>query len=433
MRLPKAPKAQRHAPASARWSLVAILLFALAPLTTRGASPHLPSLESETSENHSLSGAIPTHPGLQLTVQADCGDVQIFTDAADEVSYSLHPRSGTAATDPTNDPAALLADFSLSAHHTPRGVELIARALKENACRGRVIYEIHVPRRYSLNVAVQSGAISAQDIDGGVAFFTGGGDIRLGSVGSSALTPPARRNSVFAARLESAGGNIFAGDIAGGLRATTGGGKIFAGDVRGPAVLRTGGGEIRVGHVFGAAHFSSGGGNISASKIDGGIWAEADGGRVKIGNVPALSAFAPEFFGGEGDAVETSALQSRSEHEQVLPLGDAPDINRVARLFDALFWGGIRVAPMEQQKHLVASVPPNYPEVARLAGIEGDVTLRVLIGEDGTVRDLRPIFGPPVLARSAMRAVEQWRYAPAVVDGHPVDVVTTVTFAFHLR
>jgi protein TonB len=71
--------------------------------------------------------------------------------------------------------------------------------------------------------------------------------------------------------------------------------------------------------------------------------------------------------------------------------------------------------------------------VARLAGIEGDVTLRILIGEDGTVRDLRPVLGPPVLARAAMRAVEQWRYAPALVDGRPVDVVTTVTFAFHLR
>ena len=233
-------------------------------------------------------------------------------------------------------------------------------------------------------------------------------------------------------RVNLAGGNIFAGDIGGGLRATTGGGQIFAGDVRGPAVLHTGGGEIRVGHVFGAARFSSGGGNISASKIDGGMWAETDGGRVEIGNVPA-SSFAPEFSEGEGDALAIPVLHARSENEQVLPFSDAPDISRFARVLDAFFWGGIRVDPMEQQKHLIASVPPNYPEVARLAGIEGDVTLRILIGEDGTVRDLRPVLGPPVLTRAAMRAVEQWHYAPALVDGHPVDVVTTVTFAFHLR
>lgn len=423
MRLPKTPG---YAPGPVRWTLIAILLSALAPLAAARANPQASSSDSETAENHSLSAAIPTRQGLQLTVQADCGDVQIFTDAANEVSYSFRLHSGTAA----QDPAALLTDFALSARQTPRGVELMARALTDSACRRRVVYEIHVPRHYSLNVAVQSGAISAQDIDGRVAFFTGGGDIRLGTVGSFDSAPASRGSSVFAARLESAGGNILAGDIAGGLRATTGGGQIFAGDVRGPAVLRTGGGEIHVGHVFGAARFSSGGGNVSASKIDGAIWAETDGGRVQIGDVRASSAFAPEFSGTDG---ETSVLHAGAENQQVQPFSDAADINRLARLFDAFFWGGIRVDPVEQQKHLVASVPPNYPEVARLAGIEGDVTLRVLIGEDGAVRDLRAVLGPPVLARAAMRAVEQWRYAPALVDGRPVDVVTTVTFAFHLR
>lgn len=425
------PKTPGHAPGSVRWSLIAIFFLALAPVAARAANPHLSSSDSEgaESESHSPSGVIPTRPGFRLAVQADCGDVQILTDATDEVSYSVHSHSASAA----HDPAALLADFSVSARQTPRGVDFIARALKETACRDRVVYEIHVPRRYSLNVAVQSGAISAQDIDGAVACFTGGGEIRLGAVGSSAMTPVPSR-SVFAARLESAGGDISAGDIAGGLRATTGGGQISAGNVHGPAVLRTGGGEIRVGHVFGTARLWSGGGNIVASKIDGGIWAETDGGRLKIGNVPTSSAFAPESSEGEG---EMSALPARLEDgtvsEPVRPFSDAPDTGRFGRWFDALFWGGIRVDGAEQRKHLVASVPPNYPEVARLAGIEGAVTLRVLIGEDGTVRDLRPVSGPPVLARAAMRAVELWRYAPALVDGHPVDVVTTVTFAFHLR
>jgi len=29
--------------------------------------------------------------------------------------------------------------------------------------------------------------------------------------------------------------------------------------------------------------------------------------------------------------------------------------------------------------------------------------------------------------------VEQWRYVPALVDGHPVGVVSTVTLAFRLH
>jgi protein TonB len=81
----------------------------------------------------------------------------------------------------------------------------------------------------------------------------------------------------------------------------------------------------------------------------------------------------------------------------------------------------------------VSSIAPEYPEVARLAGIEGDVTLRIFIGRDGTIRGITPISGPPILARAAIRAVEQWRYAPVLMDGNPVDVVTTVTLAFRLH
>ena len=422
------PKTSGHFPGSAYWSLLAILLFAFASVSFGSANPTNFSSDSESARNHSDSGAIPTSQGLQLTIQADCGNVQIYTDAANEVSYSVRLDSKTAAKD-----SALLADFSLIAHQTPRGVELISRALNETACRHRLIYEIHMPRRYSLYVAIQSGAITAQSIEGRVAFVTGGGDIRLGSVGSSDFATPTPGNSVFAARLETAGGNISAGDIAGGLRATTGGGQISVGDVRGPAVLRTGGGEIRVGHVFGAARFSTGGGNIIANKIDGGVWAETDGGIMEIGNLRASAAFATEFPAGEENAPATAVLHARSENAEVLPFSDPADMGRFARLFDALFWGGVRIDPVQQQKHLVASVLPAYPEAARLAGIEGDVTLRILIGQDGTVRDLRPVLGPPVLARAAMRAVEQWRYAPALVGGHPVDVVTSVTFAFYLH
>lgn len=425
MRLPKTPG---HFACSVCRSLVAIVLFGLASVSALSANATNSSPDSESARNLSLGGTIPTTQGLHLTVEADCGDVQIFTDAASEVSYSVRLDSKTAAKD-----AALLSDFSVIAHQTPQGVELISRALKETSCRRHLIYEIHVPRRYSLNVAIQSGAITAQNIEGRVAFVTGGGDIHLGGVASADLPAPTPRNSAFAARLETAGGNISAGDIAGGLRAATGGGQISAGNVRGPAVLRTGGGEIRVGHVFGAARFSTGGGNISAAKIDGGVWAETDGGTIHIGNARESAAFTPEFSRGDENAPDMPALHARSQNAAVLPFSDGSDMGRFARMFDALFWGGIRVDPAEEQKHLVASVLPAYPEVARLAGIEGDVTLRILIGPDGIVHDLRAVLGPPVLARAAMRAVEQWRYAPALVDGHPVDVVTSVTFAFHLH
>jgi protein TonB len=61
------------------------------------------------------------------------------------------------------------------------------------------------------------------------------------------------------------------------------------------------------------------------------------------------------------------------------------------------------------------------------------VTLRVEIGADGSVQDIEPISGPPLLERAATEAVAQWRYAPTLVDGNPVNVITTVSVEFHLK
>ena len=123
------------------------------------------------------------------------------------------------------------------------------------------------------------------------------------------------------------------------------------------------------------------------------------------------------------------------------PLQDGPDNERrgnLARIWNGGWWqdlwrGGVRVAPDEQQKRLSHSVVPVYPDVARDAGIEGDVTLRLIIGEDGAVNEIKVLSGEPVLARAATEAVAQWRYAPALLDGWQVSVVTTVTLAFRLR
>jgi TonB family protein len=407
------------------WGILLVLVLALSPLTAR--ADHQPLLtDTESAESApvaSPSGSIPTRDGFQLTLQSECADIQIFTDAANEVTYAV--RLDDAA---TQDRAAILRKFALSARQTPKGVLLVPAG--QTNCRRWVLYEIHMPHRYSLNVAVQAGAITVQSIEGRVELSTGGGDIRLGTV--AAPDPGAEtRNARFAARLQTGGGDIAVGDILGGLRASTGGGQITTGDIRGAAVLRTGGGDIRVGHIFGPARFWTGGGNIIAHKIDGGIWAETDGGRVQIGNaIPAV--LSPQDPSWEDSS--TVNLSPVPGHENpALMLARIGDIGAVARMFDAFVWGGIQVAPAEEEQHLIRSVAPNYPEVARLAGIEGDVTLRILVGEDGTIEDARPISGPPVLARSAIRAVEQWRYAPALVNGQPVDVVTTVTFSFRLR
>jgi len=93
----------------------------------------------------------------------------------------------------------------------------------------------------------------------------------------------------------------------------------------------------------------------------------------------------------------------------------------------------VQVGPADQQKRLLHAVAPKYPDVARYAGIQGDVVLRVIIGPDGAVHDVSLLWGEPVLGRAAMEAVEEWRYRPAHIDGWAIRVVTTVTLAFRLE
>ncbi len=86
-----------------------------------------------------------------------------------------------------------------------------------------------------------------------------------------------------------------------------------------------------------------------------------------------------------------------------------------------------------QQKKLVHQVQPVYPDVAKQAGMQGTVVLKVFVGKEGNVQGVKVLSGDSVLAQAAVDAVRQWRYQPTVVDGVPVNVVTTVTVEFRLK
>jgi protein TonB len=81
---------------------------------------------------------------------------------------------------------------------------------------------------------------------------------------------------------------------------------------------------------------------------------------------------------------------------------------------------------------LVHQVQPTYPEIAKMARVEGTVVLLATISRDGTIENLRVVSGHPMLVRSAMDAVRQWRYRPYMLNQEPVEVETQVTVNFRL-
>jgi TonB family protein len=81
---------------------------------------------------------------------------------------------------------------------------------------------------------------------------------------------------------------------------------------------------------------------------------------------------------------------------------------------------------------LLYRVEPVYPAEALLRRVEGYVTLRVLVGKDGSVMDARGWIGPPLLTPAAEEAVRAWRYQPPLRRGAAVDSSLVVDVEFRL-
>jgi protein TonB len=76
---------------------------------------------------------------------------------------------------------------------------------------------------------------------------------------------------------------------------------------------------------------------------------------------------------------------------------------------------------------------PEYPAEAKSSGIEGVVIVRYVIAEDGSVRDVKALKGPPELQAACIEAVKTWRFQPIIVDGSPQAVVRMARFPFRIR
>ncbi len=78
---------------------------------------------------------------------------------------------------------------------------------------------------------------------------------------------------------------------------------------------------------------------------------------------------------------------------------------------------------------------PVYPNLAREAGIEGDVLIGVLVGVDGKVLEATVLSSDVTSAmeRAAVRAAMKWRFRPAKQGSNPVKARVAIPFSFRLR
>ena len=90
----------------------------------------------------------------------------------------------------------------------------------------------------------------------------------------------------------------------------------------------------------------------------------------------------------------------------------------------------VRVGGQIREPRKLKNVPPIYPADAKLAGLEGKVVLECTIDVQGAVAGTRVVEGVPPLSDAAMKAVNQWRYTPVLLNGKAVPVIMTVTLTW---
>ncbi|MGH8138414.1 MAG: TonB family protein [Steroidobacteraceae bacterium] len=122
---------------------------------------------------------------------------------------------------------------------------------------------------------------------------------------------------------------------------------------------------------------------------------------------------------------------------------DSKDILAVQQIQSSLksaSAGGSRSAATANIAALAASlkrvryVAPEYPSKALAQSVAGAVIVEYTVDVNGNPRDPRVVEATPpgVFDRAAISAIKRWRYAPAVVDGTPVEVPIRASIRFEL-
>jgi len=90
----------------------------------------------------------------------------------------------------------------------------------------------------------------------------------------------------------------------------------------------------------------------------------------------------------------------------------------------------------EEAPILIENVKPIYPEVARRAGIEGEVWVNVLLDKSGNVRDVQILKNSGANAgfeEAAIEVARQTVWKPAISNGQPVALWVSYKIVFTLR
>lgn len=110
------------------------------------------------------------------------------------------------------------------------------------------------------------------------------------------------------------------------------------------------------------------------------------------------------------------------------------DDGSLARILDAEINERVLSSKQVDSRVVITAKPaPSYTKEARRKGVQGFVTLKLLLSGNGKVSRVRIVRGLPAgLSENAIRAACKIKFKPAMKDGEPVSQWVTVEYVFRL-
>lgn len=90
----------------------------------------------------------------------------------------------------------------------------------------------------------------------------------------------------------------------------------------------------------------------------------------------------------------------------------------------------VRTGGVVKPPHLLSSVAPVYPLLAKQNRVTGDVVVDAVVDATGKVTGAKVLSGPSLLHQAALDAVRQFKYEPARLNDQPTPAPITITLRF---
>ena len=230
----------------------------------------------------------PVAAGGKLTIDADCGEIDVQSTEDDTVSVRIQRAAQMKA---NRRAAEILKNLDVQIAHEASDVKIEAK-FTGNAKRWQkrkndldVQFDIRVPRHYNLDLQTACDDISIVNVIGDVNVETFNAGLRLQGITGriDAVTSVGNidlKGFNGDAVLQTKSGNITLAAGFGDVKAKTSGGNIQAVHVRGAVDGRTSGGNVTLRECKGGADLKTAGGSIEVEN-DGPVLAKTSGGSIR--------------------------------------------------------------------------------------------------------------------------------------------------------